>query len=66
MTDSEEFTWEDTQQGKYLTFLIGKEEYGFEIKYVTEIIGIQEITEVPELPDYLKGIINLRGKIIPV
>jgi len=59
-------TVEDTQKGKFLTFTIGKETYGFEIKYVTEIIGIQEITEVPELPIYVKGIINLRGKIIPV
>lgn len=59
-------TAEDTQRGKFLTFSIGKEAYGFEIKYVTEIIGIQEITEVPELPIYVKGIINLRGKIIPV
>ncbi|HOM01370.1 MAG TPA: chemotaxis protein CheW [Acetivibrio sp.] len=57
---------EDTQKGKYLTFVIGKEVYGIEIKYVTEIIGIQQITEVPELPEYIKGIINLRGKIIPV
>jgi len=57
---------EDTQKGRYLTFLIGKETYGIEIKYVTEIIGIQAITEMPEMPDYLKGIINLRGKIIPV
>lgn len=59
-------TEEDTQKGKFLTFSIGKENYGIEIKYVTEIIGIQDITEVPELPDYIKGIINLRGKIIPV
>jgi len=59
-------TAEDTQRGKFLTFSIGKEAYGFEIKYVTEIIGIQDITEVPELPVYVKGIINLRGKIIPV
>jgi len=59
-------TAEDTQKGKFLTFSIGKEAYGFEIKHVTEIIGIQEITEVPELPIYVKGIINLRGKIIPV
>lgn len=57
---------EDTQKGKFLTFVIGKEVYGIEIKYVTEIIGIQLITEVPELPDYVRGIINLRGKIIPV
>lgn len=57
---------EDTQKGKYLTFSLGKESYGIEIQYVTEIIGIQAITEIPELPSYVKGIINLRGKIIPV
>lgn len=57
---------EDTQKGKFLTFTLGKEAYGLEIKYVTEIIGIQEITEVPELPEYIRGIINLRGNIIPV
>jgi len=57
---------EDTQKGKYLTFSLGKEFYGIEIKHVTEIIGIQPVTEIPELPDHIKGIINLRGKIIPV
>ena len=57
---------EDTQKGKFLTFILGSESYGIEIKHVTEIIGIQPITEVPELPDYVRGIINLRGKIIPV
>lgn len=57
---------EDTQKGKYLTFPLGKEVYGIEIRHVTEIIGIQPITEVPEMPAYVKGIINLRGKIIPV
>lgn len=57
---------EDTQRGRFLTFSLGNEHYGVEIAYVTEIIGIQAITEVPELPEYLKGIINLRGKIIPV
>lgn len=57
---------EDTQKGKFLTFSLGKEAYAIEIKYVTEIIGIQPVTEVPELPVYVKGIINLRGKIIPV
>lgn len=60
------FEDEDTQKDKYLTFSLGREDYGIEIRYVTEIIGIQTITEVPELPDYVKGIINLRGKIIPV
>lgn len=57
---------EDTQKGKFLTFTVGSEAYGLEIKYVTEIIGVQEITEVPELPEYIRGIINLRGKIIPI
>lgn len=57
---------EDTQKGKFLTFVLGKEVYAIEINYVTEIIGIQEISQVPELPPYIIGIINLRGKIIPV
>lgn len=57
---------EDTQKGKYLTFEIDKEIYGIEIKFVTEIVGIQPVTTIPEVPDYIKGIINLRGKIIPV
>lgn len=57
---------EDTQKGRFLTFYIGSDSYGIEIQYVTEIIGIQAITEIPELPEYVKGIINLRGKIIPV
>jgi len=68
MSELEEQTMleEDTQEGRYLTFSLGKESYGIEIRYVTEIIGIQPITEIPGLPDYVKGIINLRGKIIPV
>ena len=57
---------EDTLEGRFLTFQIEREAYGIEIRYVTEIIGIQTITEVPELPEYIRGIINLRGKIIPV
>jgi purine-binding chemotaxis protein CheW len=57
---------EDTQKGRFLTFSLGVEVYGIEIRFVTEIIGMQLITEVPDLPDYVKGIINLRGKIIPV
>lgn len=63
---NEPFEEEDTQRGRFLTFVLGNEVYGIEIMYVTEIIGIQMITEIPELPDYIKGIINLRGKIIPV
>lgn len=57
---------EDTQKGKFLTFSLGEEDYGIEIKYVTEIINMQPITIVPEVPAYMKGIINLRGTIIPV
>lgn len=57
---------EDTQKDKYLTFWLGKETYGIDIRVVIEIIGIQPITDVPEVPPYVKGIINLRGKIIPV
>ncbi len=57
---------EDTQEGKYLTFILLNEVYGLEIRYVTEIIGIEKITPVPDLPDYVKGVINLRGKVIPV
>ncbi len=57
---------EDTQQNKFLTFFINQEEYGIDIRYVTEIIGIQKITEVPDMPVYIKGVINLRGKVIPV
>ncbi len=57
---------EDTQKDKYLTFHLAGEDYGIEIAYVTEIIGIQKITEVPDMPPFLKGVINLRGKVIPV
>lgn len=57
---------EDTQKGKYMTFYCGNECYGIGLKYVNEIIGIQPITEIPEVEDYIIGLINLRGKIIPV
>lgn len=57
---------DETEEGKFLTFTLGDAVYGLEIIYVTEIIGIQKITEVPELPAYVKGIMSLRGQIIPV
>lgn len=57
---------EDTQKNKYLTFVIDNEEYGIEIYNIMEIIGIEEVTNVPHTPDYVKGIINLRGSIIPI
>ncbi|ADU75236.1 purine-binding chemotaxis protein CheW [Acetivibrio thermocellus AD2] len=66
LTNELELQQEETQRDKYLTFIVEKEYYGIEIRYVTEIIGIQSITEVPDLPKYIRGIINLRGKIIPV
>ncbi|MFW6303411.1 MAG: chemotaxis protein CheW, partial [Candidatus Sumerlaeota bacterium] len=52
--------------GKYLTFKLGHEEYGIEILKVMEIIKLMEITNVPRTPDYVRGVINLRGKVIPV
>ena len=52
--------------GKYLTFSLGTEEYGIVITKVREIIGIMEITAVPHTPDYVKGVINLRGRVIPI
>ena len=55
-----------TQKDKYVTFKSGNEHFGIKIEYVNEIIGYQDITEVPECEDYIKGLINLRGKIIPV
>ncbi len=54
------------QGGKYLTFSLASEEYGLEILKVREIIGIMDITSIPQVPDYVKGVINLRGKVIPV
>ncbi len=53
------------QENKHLTFMIGKEVYGLPILKVTEIIGMMKITHVPGMPEYVKGVINLRGKIIP-
>lgn len=52
--------------GKYLTFSLAGEEYGIGILKIKEIIGMMPITAVPQTPDFLKGVINLRGKVIPV
>jgi purine-binding chemotaxis protein CheW len=57
---------EDTQKDLYLIFNLGDEAYGIDIKIVSEMIGIQPIAQLPEMPEYIRGIINLRGKIIPV
>ena len=56
----------EARAGKYLTFNLGIEEYGFEILRVLEIIGLMKITAVPRTPNYVRGIINLRGTIHPV
>ncbi|MBR6637519.1 MAG: purine-binding chemotaxis protein CheW [Lachnospiraceae bacterium] len=56
----------ETQQDTYVTFYSGNECFALEIQYVNEIIVYQEITQIPESEDYIKGLINLRGKIIPV
>ena len=57
---------EDVMRGKYLTFLVGEVGYGIEISYVMEIISVQDITLVPHTHAYVKGIINLRGTVVPV
>ena len=57
---------EDSQKGMFMTFQTGKEFFGISISYVNEIIAMQPIAAIPEVDDYIKGLINLRGKIIPV
>ncbi|WP_224746999.1 chemotaxis protein CheW [Pelovirga terrestris] len=57
---------EDSMEGMYLTFDLASEGYGLEIRHVIEIIGIQPITAVPDLPDHVIGVLNLRGKVIPI
>ena len=54
------------KEGKYLTFVLENEEYGIRIQNVREIIGMMDITSVPNSPDFIKGVINLRGKVIPI
>jgi purine-binding chemotaxis protein CheW len=55
-----------TKEGKYLTFNLDQEEYGIGILKIKEIIGMMPVTSVPQTPDFIKGVINLRGKVIPV
>ena len=57
---------DDSRQGKYMTFRVGADVYGIELKYVNEILQMQPITPIPEVEHFIKGLINLRGKIIPV
>ena len=68
MTDqTTQATYETRQrEGKYLSFVLAEEEYGLEILKVREIIGVMNITAVPRTPEFIKGVINLRGKVIPV
>ncbi len=54
------------REGKYLTFTLAEEEYGIGILKIKEIIGMMPITSVPQTPDFVKGVINLRGKVIPI
>jgi purine-binding chemotaxis protein CheW len=56
----------DERAGKYLVFGLGREEFGIRVMNVREIMGVQDITAVPHTPHYLRGVINLRGKVIPV
>src|SRR5438477_11977871 len=56
----------DDRGGKYLVFELGREEFGIRVLKVREIMGIQDITAVPQTPAYVKGVINLRGKVVPV
>ena len=57
---------EDALKDRFLTFHLGKESYGIEIRHVTEIIVMQEITKVPNLPEFIIGVVNLRGNVISV
>ncbi|MCL2845565.1 MAG: chemotaxis protein CheW [Chitinivibrionia bacterium] len=57
---------DNTMQDKYLTFLLNEESYAIPIQYILEIVGIQKITIVPDMVNYIKGVINLRGQVIPV
>ncbi len=67
---SDEQVWEEdgenTQANKFLLFNLGEEIYGIPISHVINIIELQKITEVPDMPDYIRGVINLRGTVIPV
>jgi purine-binding chemotaxis protein CheW len=56
----------DTRAGKYLVFSLGAEEFGTEVRKVREIMGLQDITAIPQVPPHIKGVINLRGKVIPI
>ncbi len=66
VTETVDAAKNNDNQDKFLSFCLGKEEYGVEILRVREIIGVLDITPLPQTASYVKGVINLRGKIIPV
>ena len=66
MTANDAPTLADARAGKYLTFQLSHEEFGIGVLKVREIMGLQEITAVPQTPAHIKGVINLRGKVVPV
>jgi purine-binding chemotaxis protein CheW len=66
MSTHDSATVTQSRAGKYLTFFLADEEYGLEILKVSEIIGMQPITRVPRMPECVRGVINLRGKVIPI
>jgi purine-binding chemotaxis protein CheW len=65
-TASQAVKSDNHREGKYLTFTLSDEEYGIGILKIKEIIGIMPITSVPQTPEFVKGVINLRGKVIPI
>lgn len=63
---NEAISGETNREGKYLTFTLANEDYGIGILKIKEIIGMMPITSVPQTPTFVKGVVNLRGKVIPV
>ncbi|MDZ7640923.1 MAG: chemotaxis protein CheW [Desulfurivibrio sp.] len=66
MTNAQVTADNDLLAGKYLTFALGDEEYGVAIVKIREIIGMMKITSMPKMPEHVKGVINLRGLVIPI
>jgi purine-binding chemotaxis protein CheW len=64
--DKDSYTDISVREGKYLTFSLAEEEYGVGILKIKEIMGLMPVTSVPQVPEFIKGVINLRGKVIPV
>lgn len=63
---NEEMMVDEGERVQYIVIKLGAEQYGIDIKYVDNIVRMQSITRVPHVPDYIKGVINLRGEVIPV